>query len=92
MYSCLEMLVQCFWERRVIIPLDLLFVNKEGLVGDVRVGGHLEQNDHEIIEFLVLGEVRRGTSRTTTSDFWRAGLACSGAWLTGGSPMFGRLL
>lgn len=60
-------------------------------MGDVRVGGHVEQNDHEIIEFLVLGEVRRGTSRTTPSDFWRAGLACSGAWLTGGSPMFGRL-
>lgn len=60
-------------------------------MGDVRVGGHLEHNDHEIIEFSVLGEVRRGTSRTTTSDLWRAGLACSGAWLTEGSPRFGGL-
>ena len=29
--------------------LDLLFVNREGLVGDVMVGGHLGQSDHETI-------------------------------------------
>ncbi|KAM9590845.1 uncharacterized protein ACIBXB_005894 [Morphnus guianensis] len=32
-------------------PLDLLFVNREGLVGDVMVGGHLGHSNHEIIVF-----------------------------------------
>ena len=39
-------------------PLDLLFANREGLVGDVIVGGRLGHGDHEMIEFLILGEVR----------------------------------
>jgi len=33
--------------------LDLLFTNREGLVGDVVVGGHLGLIDHEIVEFSV---------------------------------------
>ncbi|PKU47277.1 adaptin ear-binding coat-associated protein 1 [Limosa lapponica baueri] len=49
--------------------LDLLLVNREGLVGDVKVGGRLGQSDHEIIEFSILGEARRGASRTATLDF-----------------------
>ncbi|KAK4810673.1 hypothetical protein QYF61_007473 [Mycteria americana] len=53
-------------------PLDLLFTNREGLVGDVMVGGCLGQSDHEMIEFLILGEVRREVSRTATLDFRRA--------------------
>ncbi|KAK4825812.1 hypothetical protein QYF61_002417 [Mycteria americana] len=53
-------------------PLDLLFVNREGLVGDVTVGGCLGQSDHEMIELLILGEVRNGINRTATLDFWRA--------------------
>ncbi|KAK4827846.1 LOW QUALITY PROTEIN: hypothetical protein QYF61_021983 [Mycteria americana] len=52
--------------------LELLFVNREGLAGDVMVGGCLGHSDHEVIEFLILGEVRRGVSRTATLDFWRA--------------------
>ncbi|PKU44320.1 rna-directed dna polymerase from mobile element jockey-like [Limosa lapponica baueri] len=36
--------------------LDLLFTNKEGLVGDVGVGGHLELTDHEMVEFSILSE------------------------------------
>jgi len=36
--------------------LDLLFSNREGLLGDVVVGGHLELSNHEMIEFSVLGE------------------------------------
>ncbi|KAK4828864.1 hypothetical protein QYF61_000992 [Mycteria americana] len=40
--------------------LDLLFMNREGLVSDVMVGGHLGQ------------KVRRGVSRTATLDFRRA--------------------
>ncbi|GAB0203785.1 hypothetical protein GRJ2_002844100 [Grus japonensis] len=53
-------------------PLDLLFANREGLVGDVMIGGHLGHRDHEMIEFLILGEVKRVASRTATLDFWRA--------------------
>ena len=30
-------------------PLGLLFVNKEGLVGDVAVGGHLGHSNYEIM-------------------------------------------
>ena len=53
-------------------PLDLLFVNREGLVGDVMVGGCLGHSNHKMIEFWIQGEVRRGVSRTATLDFWRA--------------------
>ena len=53
-------------------PLDLLFMNRVGLVGDVVFGGRLGHNNYEMIEFLVLGEVRRGVSRTATLDFQRA--------------------
>jgi len=35
------------------VPLDLLFTNREGLVGDVVVGGHLGLSDHEMTEFSV---------------------------------------
>jgi len=51
--------------------LDLLFTNREGLVGDVVVRGCLGISDHEMREFLVCGEVKRGGSKTTTMDFWR---------------------
>ncbi|KAK4823322.1 hypothetical protein QYF61_000924 [Mycteria americana] len=37
-------------------PLDLLFTKREGLVSDVMAGGRLGQSDHEMIEFLILGE------------------------------------
>ena len=39
--------------------LDQLFANREGLVGDAVVEGHLEFSDREMVEFLILGEVRR---------------------------------
>jgi len=52
--------------------LDLLLTNREGLVGYVVVGGSLGLSDHEMIEFLIRGEVKRGVSKTTTMDFWRA--------------------
>ena len=51
--------------------LDLLFTNKEGLVGDVEVGGCLGLSDHEMVEFSILGGVRRGNSKTATLDFQR---------------------
>ncbi|PKU45296.1 rna-directed dna polymerase from mobile element jockey-like [Limosa lapponica baueri] len=52
--------------------LDLLLVNREGLVGDVKVQGCLGQSDHEIIEFSILAEARQGASRTATLDFQKA--------------------
>ncbi|TRZ06605.1 hypothetical protein HGM15179_020502, partial [Zosterops borbonicus] len=52
--------------------LDLLFANRDGLVGDVVVGGHLGHSDHEIIEFSIFGEMRRNINKTFTLDFRRA--------------------
>ena len=57
---------------RAAAPLDLLFTNREGLVGDVEVGGCLGQSDHDTVEFLILGEGRRGNSKTATLHFRRA--------------------
>ncbi|TRZ10607.1 hypothetical protein HGM15179_016504 [Zosterops borbonicus] len=52
--------------------LDLLFTNRDGLVEDVVVGGRLGQSDHEIIEFSIIGEIRRYINKTFTLDFRRA--------------------
>ena len=52
--------------------LDLLFVNREGLVGDVKVGGHLGHSDPEMLDFSILVEPQRRVSRTATLDFQRA--------------------
>ena len=52
--------------------LDLLFVNRECLVGDVRVGGRLGHSDQEMLDFSILVEPQRGVNRTATLDFWRA--------------------
>ena len=52
--------------------LDLPFTNSEGLVGDVKVGHCLGQSDHKIVEFTILGDVRRVTSKTTILNFQRA--------------------
>ncbi|TRZ14454.1 hypothetical protein HGM15179_012650 [Zosterops borbonicus] len=51
--------------------LDLLFANRDGLVGDVVVGGRLGQSDHEITKFLIIGETRRYINKTLTLDFRR---------------------
>jgi len=49
-------------------------LNREGLVGDVVVvGGCLGLTDHDRIEFSIIGDVKRGVSKATTMDFWRAG-------------------
>jgi len=50
-------------------PLDLLFANTAGLVGDVEVRSCLGQNDHEVVEFSILGEVRIGDSKTATLGY-----------------------
>ena len=58
--------------------LDLLFTNRESLVGDVEVGGCLGQSDHEMVEFSILGGARRGNSKTVTLHFGGWTLNCSG--------------
>jgi len=52
--------------------LDLLFTNRERLVGDVVVRSRLGLSNHEKIEFSVRCEVKKGASKTITMDFWRA--------------------
>ena len=49
--------------------LDLLFTNGEGLVGDIMIGGSLGLRDREMMEFSILGEVKKGIGKTTTMDF-----------------------
>ena len=61
--------------------LALLFVNREGLVGNVKVGGCLEQSDHGTTAFLILVEAQRGVSRTATWDFQTADLVSFIPWL-----------
>ena len=53
-------------------PLDLLFTDREGLVGDVVGGNCLGHDDHDIREFLILAEVRKRITENTTLDFQRA--------------------
>ena len=52
--------------------LDLLFTNSEGLLGDVKAGDCLGQSDHETVEFSILGDVRRVTSKTAVLNVQRA--------------------
>jgi len=51
---------------------DLLSVNREGLAGDVKVGGFLGHSDQEMLDFSLLVEPRREVSRTATLDFRRS--------------------
>lgn len=46
--------------------MDLVFLNREGLTGDVMVRGYLEHSNCKMIEFFILREVRRGISRNVT--------------------------
>ena len=52
--------------------LDVLFGNRECLVGDIKVRGCLGRSDHEMLDFSILLEPERGVSRTATLDFRRA--------------------
>jgi len=60
--------------RRGIL-LDLVLMNKEGLVEDVKAGGSLSCSDHEMVNFSILGGGRREISRITVLDFRRANFA-----------------
>ena len=41
-------------------------------MGEVKVGDCLEQSDHGIVEFSIIGDVKRVTSKTTFLNFQRA--------------------
>jgi len=51
--------------------LNRILTNKEGLVGDVKVGGRLGCSDHEMVEFRILRGGTRAISRIKTLDFRR---------------------
>lgn len=50
-------------------PLDLVFVNREGLVGVTMVGSHPGHSSQATVEFSVLGELRRRVNRAATFPF-----------------------
>ena len=52
--------------------LDFLFVNREGLIGDIMVGVCLGHSDHEMAECKIFGIMRKKVSRVATLDFKRA--------------------
>jgi len=82
--ECVEdsFLTQLVWEpTRSGALLDLLFTNREGLVGDMKAWDCLRQSNYEIVEFSILGDVRRMTSlnyylELPEGRFWPAQDAC----------------
>ncbi|KAK4819838.1 hypothetical protein QYF61_012983 [Mycteria americana] len=54
--------------------LDLLLVNREGLVGQVAIGGCLGHSDREAVEFQIVGNRRKTASQTSALDMGRADL------------------
>lgn len=52
-------------------PLDLLFTDREGLEGDVMVGGRLGHSNHKMVISDPWGRKERGISRASTLDFQR---------------------
>lgn len=42
--------------------LDLLFMNREVLVGDVVVGSHLGHSNYKMIEFFILVNLKGGSA------------------------------
>ncbi|CAM5130495.1 unnamed protein product, partial [Natator depressus] len=52
--------------------LDLLLTNQEELVGEAKVDGNLGGSDHEWVEFRILTQGRKESSRIQTLDFRKA--------------------
>ena len=52
--------------------LNLVLMNKEGLVEHVKVGDRLGCSDHEMVEFAILRGGRKAISMIKTSDLRRA--------------------
>lgn len=49
-----------------------LFVNREGLMGKVMIGGCLGHSDQEVVEFQIVGKRRKPTSKSLTLDNGKA--------------------
>jgi len=47
-------------------------VNREGLRGNVVVGGCLGHSDHQVVEFKIFRVMRKKDNRVATSEFKRA--------------------
>ena len=56
--------------RRGAMP-DLVLINKEGLVENVKLKGSLGCSDHAMVEFKILRAARRVCSKLTAADFRR---------------------
>ena len=55
------------------VLLDLVLIDRDGLVRDVKAGGRLGCSDHEMVEFkMELVGRSKAKSRIATLDFWRA--------------------
>ncbi|CAM4671219.1 unnamed protein product [Caretta caretta] len=52
--------------------LDLLLTNRVELVGEAKVDGNLGGSDHELVEFRILMQGRKVSSRIRTLDFRKA--------------------
>ncbi|CAM4677035.1 unnamed protein product [Caretta caretta] len=52
--------------------LDLLLTNREELVGEAKVDGNRGGSDHELVEFRILTQGRKVSSRIRTLDFRKA--------------------
>ncbi|CAM5108800.1 unnamed protein product [Eretmochelys imbricata] len=50
------------------VLLDLLLTNREELVGEAKVEGNLGGSDHEMVEFRILTQGRKESSRIQTLD------------------------
>ena len=61
--------------------LDLLFVNREGLVEDVMVGGCLGHSDHKMVEFKVFSVMRKRTAELLPWISKEKTISCSGSYL-----------
>ena len=61
--------------------LDLVLMNKEGLVEDLKAGGSLGCSDHEMVKFRILHGGSRTISRVKTLDFKKAKFASSRSYL-----------
>ncbi|GAB0204012.1 mitochondrial enolase superfamily member 1 [Grus japonensis] len=62
--------------------LDLLLVNREGLVGEVAIGGRLGHSDHEVVEFKIFGDRRKTAPKTSTLEL-RLKKKVYGCWKQG---------
>jgi len=64
-----QVLSKTTWKDALV---DLLFVNREGPMGDVVVDGCPGHSDREIFEFKIFSVIRKNDSRDATLDFRRA--------------------